>query len=44
MKTLFTINLPPVKVRKALAPVTKIVRPKKGGGYRRAPKQVQSYE
>ena len=36
MKTLFTIiKLPPVKVRKALAPATKIVRPRKGGGYRR---------
>lgn len=36
MKTLFTIKLPPVKVRKALAGATKVVRPKKGGGYRRS--------
>jgi hypothetical protein len=35
VKTLFVIKLPPVKVRKALAPATKVVRPRKGGGYRR---------
>ena len=35
MKTLFTIKLPPVKVRKGFAPAVKIVRPRKGGGYRR---------
>jgi hypothetical protein len=43
MKTLFVIKLPSVKVRKALAGATKVVRPKKGGGYRRSASKLSAH-